>query len=91
MPKTLAKARFLQPMSKTEFHNHKASAALSDEEVTEIVSQQLPRWKAACDNAEADSVIFSQKAFGESFDETLLMGCAIKYAAIAKKKVTILP
>ncbi len=91
MPKTLAKAVPLQPMSKTEFHNHKTPAALTDQEVTEIVSRQLPRWKAACDNAEADSVICSQKAFGESFDETLLMGCAIKYAAIAKKKVTILP
>jgi len=91
MLKTLAKAVSLQPMSKTEFHNRTAPAALTDQEVTEIVSRQLPRWKAACDSAEADSVIFSQKAFGESFDETLLMGCAIKYAAIAKKKITILP
>jgi hypothetical protein len=78
-------------MSKMKFHYHKVSAALPDEEVTKIVSEQLPRWKAACDNAEADGVILSQKAFGESLDETLLLAFAIKYAAIAKKNVTIVP
>jgi hypothetical protein len=59
--------------------------------VTKIVSQELPGWKKACDSTEADIVVLSQKAFGKSLDETFLLGCAIKYAAIAKKKVMIAP
>jgi len=76
-------------MSKAEFHRRKVSDALSDEEVTEIVSRRLPRWKAACDNNEADTVIFNHRAFGHSLDETFLLACAIRYARIAKKIVMI--
>ena len=78
-------------MSKAEFHRRKVSDALSDEEVTKIVSQRLPRWKAACDNGEADTVIFDQRAFGHSLNETFLLACAIWYARIAKKTVMIHP
>jgi len=59
--------------------------------VTKTVSQQLPRWKAACDNAEAETVILDQRAFGHSLDETFLLACAIPYARIAKKIVMIYP
>ena len=76
-------------MSKANFHNRKVSDALSDEEVTKIVGRRLPRWKAACDNTEADTVIFDQRAFGHSLDETFLLACAIRYARIADKTVII--
>ena len=78
-------------MSKANFHNRKVSDALSDEEVTKIVSQQLLRWKAPCANAEADTVIFDQRAFGHSLDETFLLACAIRYARVVKKLVMIYP
>ena len=78
-------------MSKANFHNRKVSDALSDEEVTKIVNQRLPRWKAACDNAEADTVIFNHRAFGHSLDETFLLACAIRYARVVKKLVMIYP
>ena len=78
-------------MSKAEFHHRKVSDALSDEEVTKIVSQRLPHWKAACDNTQADTVIFNNRAFGHSLDETFLLACAMRYARIAKKTVMIHP
>ena len=58
--------------------------------MTKTVSQQLPRWKAA-HNAEAETVILDQRAFGHSLDETFLLACAIRYARIAKKIVMIYP
>src|SRR2546422_643818 len=74
-------------MSKANFHNHETPSALSDEEISKIVSQRLPRWKAACDNAEADTVVFNHRAFGHSLDETFLLACAIRYAQ-AKRNVS---
>src|SRR5438067_1659122 len=79
------------PMSKAECHHRKVSDALSDEEVTKIVSQRLHRWKAACDDTDADTVIFDHRAFGHSLNETFLLACAIWYARIAKKTVMIYP
>ena len=78
-------------MSKRNFHNRDVSTALSDKEVTRIISQRIPRWKAACDHAETDTVIFDQRAFGRSLDETFLMACAIRYARITNKIVMIPP
>lgn len=78
-------------MSKRNFHMQDVSGPLSDEEVVRIVSHRIPHWKAACDHAEADTVIFDQRAFGHSLDETLLMACAIRYARIANKMVMIHP
>ena len=78
-------------MSKRNFDNQDVSTALSDEEVTRIVSQRIPHWKAACDHAEADTVVFDQRAFGRSLDETFLMACAIRYARIANITVMVHP
>jgi phage gpG-like protein len=63
--------------------------ALRDDEITSLVAEQLPHWKAACDHVGADSVFLNQRAFGRSEDELRLLGAAIKYAGIAKKNVTI--
>jgi len=79
------------PMSKAECHHRKVSDALSDEEVSKMVSRRLPRWKATCDNAEADTVIFDHRVFGYTLNETFLLACAIWFALIAKKTVMIHP
>jgi hypothetical protein len=63
--------------------------ALSDFEITTLVTEQLPHWKAACNHAGADTVLLNQMAFGRSEDELRLLGAAIKYAGIARKNVMI--
>lgn len=78
-------------MTKRNFHSQDVSAAISDEEVARIVTQRIPRWKAACDHTEADTVVLDQRAFGRSLDEMFLMACAIRYARITNKIVMIHP
>ena len=63
--------------------------SLSDQEITDLVVERIPHWKAACDNPEADSVVLHQLAFGTSPNELFLMSVAIKYAGIARKSVMI--
>lgn len=63
---------------------------LSDEDIVFLVEQNIPRWKAACDHADTDMVIFHQMAFSTTPDDLFLVGIAIKYAGIAKKKVTVI-
>jgi hypothetical protein len=65
------------------------SAAIPNETVIRIITQQLPGWKAASDNPDAETVILDQRAFGNSHEELFLLSLAIRYAGIAKKNVTI--
>jgi hypothetical protein len=67
------------------------SPKLTNDEVAELVRQQMPRFQVACDHADADTVIFSQMAFGSSEEELFLMGVAVRYAGIVGKTVTIFP
>jgi hypothetical protein len=76
-------------MSAMEDLKSHPSAALSDEAVTKLVAEELPRWKAACDHPEGQVVILNQQAFGKSASDMLLLGLAIKYAGIAGKDVTV--
>jgi hypothetical protein len=64
---------------------------LSDYEVRAVILENLPRWKAACDDVAADTVILQQHAFGSSSAELFLMSVAIKYAGLVKKHVTVVP
>jgi len=62
----------------------------SPEEISRIIDERLPHWRAACDHAQADTVILNQRAFGASERELFLLGIAIKYAGSANKNVTII-
>jgi len=64
---------------------------LSDQEIIDLVSKRIPRWKVACDNSEAEMVVLQQSAFRSTPEDLFLMSVAIKYAGIAKKSVTIAP
>lgn len=76
-------------MSASHLTNQENLPALTDEAVIRIISQELPRWKAACDNPAAEIVILNQRAFGNSDHELFLLSIAVRYAGIAKKHVTI--
>ena len=70
---------------------------LSDAEILEeVIEEKLPGWKRSCEYTDADLVILDQGAFGESVNEMLLLGMAVKYAgkhgkniAISSKRATI--
>ena len=62
---------------------------ISDEVVIDLVTKNIPHWKAACDNSDAEIVILHQRAFGSSPDELFLLSVAIKYAGLKKKSVTV--
>lgn len=62
----------------------------SDNEITEIISKELPTWKEACDKSTADAALFHQDAFGRSTKELLLMALAIKYAKVKGKHIKII-
>jgi len=64
------------------FLSHK----FTDENIADIVTEELPNWKKACDSAEADQVIFHPDAYGYSVRELLLMALAVKYATVCKGK-----
>jgi hypothetical protein len=62
---------------------------VSSAEIQRIVNEKMPRWKVACNRADADIVILNQSAFGSSRHELFLLSVAIKYAGIVKKNVMI--
>jgi hypothetical protein len=65
--------------------------SISDEEVLRLVSENIPRWRKACDDSDADTVVLQQRAFGSSPNELFLMGIAIRYAGMMHKTVMIAP
>ena len=67
------------------------SQPLTEEEIVRLVTEHIPRWREACDNPGADTVVLQQRAFGSSADELFLIALAIKYAGMKKKTVTIAP
>lgn len=69
--------------------NSRDVAEFTDTQVIEIIQRRLPHWQAACDHAGADAVILQQRAFGNTHEEILLMGLAIRYAGIVGKDVMI--
>ncbi len=67
------------------------SQPVTEEEIIKLGTENIPRWRAACDNSEADTLVLQQQAFGSSTEELFLIAIAIKYAGIAKKTVMIAP
>jgi len=61
----------------------------SDEYLRRIIAKQLPAWKRACAASDSNAIVLHESAFGRSHSELLLLACAIKYAALAKKTVHI--
>lgn len=62
---------------------------LTDEAITKIVDQNLPKWKRACHYTDTSCVILQQSAFNTTDNDLFLLAVAIKYAGIMKKEVTI--
>jgi hypothetical protein len=54
----------------------------------DIVRKHLPAWFRAC-AASADIIVMHEHSFGTSAGEILLLGCALKYAAISGKTVHV--
>jgi len=65
------------------------AAVLSDKAITEIVDENLPKWRRACLNTDASCVILTQSAFSKTDSDLFLLAVAIKFAGIAKKDVMI--
>lgn len=63
--------------------------SLTDEAITRIVDENLPKWKRACLDTDASSVILNQRAFNTTDNDLFLLAVAIKYAGIVGKDVTI--
>ena len=63
--------------------------ALTDEAITRIVDENLPKWKRACLDTDASCVILSQRSFSTTDNDLFLLAVAIMYAGITKKDVTI--
>jgi len=67
------------------------SSSFSHEEIAKILAEQMPGWKAACENPGAEVVLLTQAAFGYSLEEIVLLAVAVKYAGTFGKTVTIVP
>jgi len=67
------------------------SPDMTDAQVVEIISQELPHWKLACDPGAPNPVILTQREFGRTLNDIFLMHAAILYAGIMGKTVTINP
>jgi hypothetical protein len=63
----------------------------TDDEVVEIICQEFPHWKLACDPAAPNPVVIEQQDFGKSLKDAFLMRVVIRYAGIMGKTVTINP
>lgn len=63
----------------------------TDDEVVEIVSQEFPHWKLACDPAAPNPVVIEQREFGKSLKDAFLLRVVIRYAGIMGKTVAINP
>jgi hypothetical protein len=69
--------------------NKQLNERLSDDELRRIVGKQLPAWERACAASGATAIVLHESAFGRSRAELLLLGCAIKYAALSGKAIHI--
>jgi len=63
---------------------------LSERELAELVSTDLPGWFEATAATDADSILLHETAFGTSPHELLLFAAAIKYATAKGKHVHII-
>jgi len=63
--------------------------ALTDEAITRIEDENLPKWKRACLDPDASCVILAQRSSSSTDNDLFLLAVAIKYAGITKKDVTI--
>jgi len=64
---------------------------ITDQEIAQIVADQLPQWKQACDNPSGDIVVIQQEVFWRSIDDAELLYAAIRYAGATGKTVMIAP
>lgn len=78
-------------MQTTNSNFDEIPATVSDQTIVTIVEKQLPGWKQACENRDADTVLLTQAAFGHSAKEVFLLAAAIKYAGMKQKTVTVIP
>lgn len=62
---------------------------LTDEQIEEIISKELPEWKKGCDS-DIQGVVLHQDAFGYSTKELILQALAIKYAKQKGKEIHII-
>ena len=69
--------------------NKHLSEHFSDDDLRRLIAKQLPAWKRACSAPGATAIVLHESAFGRSHTELLLLGCAIKYAALSKKTIHI--
>jgi hypothetical protein len=67
------------------------SSEMTDAEIVRLIDEQLPNWKSACDDKDAEMVIIQQQAFSRSADDSFLLVVAIRYAGLAGKTVMIAP
>lgn len=65
------------------------SAKFSSAEISKLIESHLPAWRDACD-ADADTILVHEGAFGASPDELMLLACALKYAAYRRKNVHVM-
>lgn len=63
----------------------------SDERVVELITQEFPLWKIACDRVARKRVTLYQEAFGKSLNDSFVLHLAIRYAGIKGKTVVIKP
>lgn len=63
-------------------------SSLDPEILRGIVRRHLPAWFRACASS-ADSIAMHEGSFGMSAGELLLLGCALKYAALSGKTVHV--
>jgi len=63
----------------------------SDEQVVELITQEFPLWKIACDRVAPKRVTLYQEAFGKSLNDSFVLHPAIRYAGIMGKTVVIKP
>ena len=57
----------------------------------ETVKQRLPEFINACKAEEGDVIIMTDVAFGNTIEELILFGCAIKCATAGGKQVHVIP
>jgi hypothetical protein len=62
---------------------------ISDERVIELITQEFPLWKIACDRVERKRVTLYQEAFGKSLNDSFVLHLAIRYAGMMGKTVII--
>jgi len=76
-------------MSHINIDNIASPHNFTDQEISYILTENLPEWKKGCDNSQMEGLLFHPDAFGYSAREIILIGLALKYAALKGKEIRI--